>query len=253
MNTSHILRSSFAALTLLATIITAPARAHVHEAAKSADVHTTSRALSAECKRLTVISPVSVVLRQGPTASVSLTGADEDVARVEAIVEKDRVVIRNKGLLGRGPINPVTVIVTLPKLEELRVAQRGQVRTEGLLTGQSLTVEVEGASSVEMLTALDGPLTTSASGPATIKVSGQCARYVAELTGTGHIDAAQLDATDATASVMGEGDVQLTASASLQATVNGPGRVRYSGTTNVTENVGGGGAVVNQDVASKKQ
>jgi len=253
MNASLLFRSSFAALSLLATTLATPVRAHVHETVAGTEVMTTSRALSAECRRLTVISPVKVVLRQGPAASVSLSGAPDDVARVEAIVEKDRVVIRNKGLLGRGPEHPVTAVVTLPAVEELRVAQRGQLRTEGLLTGQSLTVIVEGASSVEMLTALDGGLTTSVSGPATVKVSGQCARYDADVVGTGRINAAQLATSNATASVMGEGDVQLTASGSLQATVNGPGRVRYSGTNNVTEHVGGGGAVVNQDAARRNR
>lgn len=243
-----LLRSSFAAFTLLAATVTAPAWARCHEAA---DTNTT-RTLPAQSKRLSVISPVTIVLRQGPTASLAFSGAAEDVARVDVFIEKDLVVLRNKGLFGHGPQHPVTVVVTLPAVEELRVAGRAQLRTEGQLTGAALAVTVEGGAAVELSAAISGQLTTALSGPATLTVSGQCTRYAADLSGSGHIDATRLAVADATASVMGEGDIQLTATTTLAARVIGLGRIRYAGPAAVTEHVGGGGAVVNLNTLANK-
>lgn len=213
--------------------------------AEGTEVHTVSRVLNADCKRLTIISPVQAIFRQGAAAGVTLTGAPEDVARVEAVVEKDRVVIRNRGLLSRGPQGTVTAVITMPELAELRVGDKANVRTESSFTGSDLVLTLDGKSTVELAAQLDGPLTTTVNGPGTLRLSGQCARHNCDATGAAQIDATAMTTSDARVRLMGEGDVRVQATKSLDAGVNGTGRVRYAGNpTAVTEHVGGGGALV---------
>ncbi len=249
MTTAPRLRLLAAALLLTATV---PATAfagpkpgkHIDGPADAQAIRTVQQVLPSGVQRLTLISNVKTVIHQGTAAGITLTGTAADLARVEAIVEKDRVVIRNRGFLGRGPRHEVTAVLTLPTLVEARVAQGGALRSDAPLTGETLSVTLDGPAIVSLDAALTGGLTTTVSGPGQLSLSGQCARHTCALTGSGRVEATQMTTPTASARVLGDGDVRLAATSTLRADVTGEGRVHYVGNPALTEHVGAGGGVV---------
>lgn len=85
------------------------------------------------------------------------------------------------------------------------------------------------------------------SGSGNIVASGETARLEATLLGSGNLELARLRSQDVRALLAGSGNIRVTATDSLDATVRGSGVIFYGGTpAHVTTSVPGSGAVLAQ-------
>lgn len=108
-----------------------------------------------------------------------------------------------------GGSSRVTVKVTVPTLEDLKLEGGNDVRLSGL-NGGDTTIEIEGAANLE--------------------ASGHVDELVVRMEGAGHADLRELVARDAEVTVDGVGSVYVNSTESLDAKMNGVGAILYSGT-----------------------
>ena len=163
-----------------------------------------------------------LLVQAGPRQSVAVTADDNIVGRITTRVVSGNLVIGNKP--GSYSVKtPVVVHVVMPSAAAFALAGTGDMTISGIHTGS---------------------LTLSLAGVGTIRASGSAARLDVTLSGAGDAELKQLTARDAMAVIAGTGEIGLTATNSLSATINGSGEIRYRGNPrHVTTSVSGSGSV----------
>lgn len=146
----------------------------------------------------------------GDKESVTVEAREEVIERVKTDVHGDTLRIRSKPkdwfIVDGRP--RVTVRITLPELESLKVEGGNDVRISGFNGGDTRI---------------------RAGGAAHIKASGEIDELTVHMAGAGHADLSRLLANDATVTVDGVGSVYVHPKDSLDATMNGVGAILYSG------------------------
>lgn len=211
------------------------------------DTRTETRNVSGNFKGVSLHSADNVVVKQGSTVSVTVSGPADEVARTETVVSNGRLEIRKRG---EGKMSwgknepPVVVTVTMPTIESLSVSSSGGIRTEGTITGADLALSLAGSGDIHVAANLTGACTTAVAGSGDVQLSGSCANHAVRLAGSGDIKAAKMMATNATVKLAGSGDVSVAAVTSLDISVSGSGDVRYTGAPkNLVTRVTGSGSV----------
>jgi hypothetical protein len=122
--------------------------------------------------------------------------------------------------------SPMSVDVTVPRLDAATLSGSGVVTIDGVRAGQ-LVVRVPGSG--------------------VLSVSGTAGRLDASLAGSADVRLQDLVARDVKATVSGSGRLQVHATGSLDASVSGVGVIFYGGNPReLTKSVSGTGAIVGQ-------
>ena len=164
----------------------------------------------------------NVVIHVGKPQSVVVKADDNLLSRVTTKVQSGTLVIANTpgSLVAK---TPMSVVVTVPTLGELTLAGGGNIVADGIET-QSLTVTLSGS----------GNLTGS----------GTAGSLGVTLSGSGNAWFTGLVADDVHAVLSGSGNIFVTASKSLAASIPGSGTIVYAGNPHdVTKDVTGSGVV----------
>jgi putative autotransporter adhesin-like protein len=152
-----------------------------------------------------------VDIRVGPEFSVTLSGAEDEIARADVAVERGILHLtqeetrrgkhrwRNMGL---------TAEITLPALNAIEVAGVADVDVEGV-AADDFTVRLAGVGEID--------------------VAGTCNALTASLSGVGELDAADLECADVDVRVSGVGEASVYASRSVDARVGGIGAITIYG------------------------
>jgi hypothetical protein len=146
----------------------------------------------------------------GAKESVAVEAREEIIDRVRTEVRGDTLHVRSKPkdwFISDGRPR-VTVKITLPELEYLKLEGGNDVRLTGLAGGET-RIRAEGA--------------------AHIRASGHVEELTVHMAGAGHADLSRLLADEAKVTVDGVGSVYVHPKDSLDATMNGVGAILYSG------------------------
>lgn len=207
---------------------------------------TENRPVADDFRGISLLGSTDVVVRQGDKLAITVTGPEDEVARTETVIDKNRLVIRQKdskswSMYSKG----VTVTVVMPTIEAVTITGSGDLRTEGSFTGTDLALSVNGSGDLRLAASLSGAVTTTVVGSGDVRLSGRCASHSVKVSGSGDIHAEQMQATAATVKISGSGDVSVAATESLDASVSGSGDVRYAGNPKqVVKHVSGSGSIV---------
>ncbi len=165
----------------------------------------------------------NVVIHVGEKQSVVVKADNNLLNRVTTNVKSGTLVIGNTpGSLTAK--SPMSVEVNLPSLNVVTLAGGGTIVVTGIKT-ESLTVSLSGSGNL------------TGSGTATF--------LDLSVSGSGNAQFMQLAASDAHAVVSGSGNIFVTATKSLDASIPGSGTIIYSGNPqDVTKSVTGSGAIV---------
>ena len=160
---------------------------------------------------ITLRGSAQLHVQVGQPASLVVEGAGDAVRRLETEVSGRRLRIRTgrKEWAMPGGSSRLTIKVTVPALEDLKLEGGNDVRLTGL-DGGDTTIEIEGAANLE--------------------ADGYVDRLIVRMEGAGHADLRDLVARYAEVTVDGVGSVYVHATESLDATMNGVGAILYSGT-----------------------
>ncbi len=195
---------------------------------------------------------VPVVVSEGDTFWVSVTGDSNLVPLVETRLRGETLVIESRVELA--PRVPTQVEVTLPRLTSVRHLGSGALTVLGASRGADLTMSQRGSGRLSFSGKVDG-LAVESDGSGDMVLVGRASTLGAALTGSGLLDASGLEvANGGTLSLVGSGqllanvhgDTTLRAegSGSIDATLNcgsasfaltGSGNIRWTGDAQVAE------------------
>jgi Putative auto-transporter adhesin, head GIN domain len=144
----------------------------------------------------------------GPAESVVVEAEDNLLPVIETVRQNNVLIIRTR---------PNTTIQT-----------NGQMQVH--ITMKSLTgVTVEGSGNITVPQLSGDSFSAALPGSGTITVGGTAKRVDLSLGGSGNIFCDKLQAKTATVTLNGSGNITVNASESLDASINGSGDIRYSG------------------------
>jgi|HigsolmetaAR202D_1030399.scaffolds.fasta_scaffold00024_3 hypothetical protein len=152
---------------------------------------------------------LEVEVGSGP--AIEISGRERAVRSLETDVSGDTLRIRTDhrgGWVLAGGRSRLVVRVSVPKLNELEVSGGNEVRLSGF-DGGSTVITIEGAGH--------------------LRATGRLDSLVVRMSGAGHADLRELIAAEAKVTVDGVGSVNVHATESLDATMNGVGAILYSG------------------------
>lgn len=119
----------------------------------------------------------------------------------------------------------------------------GSVDAAGV-DAQTLSLALDGSGSIAVAGATAEEITVRVDGSGGVNIDGTAVRQDAEIRGSGDYSADGLDSDDARVVVLGSGMADVSASATLDAVIDGSGEIAYTGDPRLTEKVEGSGDVV---------
>ncbi|NOX83774.1 MAG: DUF2807 domain-containing protein [Alphaproteobacteria bacterium] len=152
-----------------------------------------------------------VDIRVGPDFSVTLSGAEDEMARAGVVVERGVLhLTQEEPRRGKRRWRDMglTAQISLPALNAIEIAGVADVDVEGI-AADDFTVRLAGVGEIE--------------------VAGTCNALTASLSGVGELDAADLECADVDVRVSGVGEATVYASRSVDARVGGIGAITVYG------------------------
>jgi hypothetical protein len=135
------------------------------------------------------------------------------------------------------------VMVSVKNINVLQVNGGGKIISENSVASDYLNLLVSGNGSMD-LDVKGNNIKTEISGSGNITLKGYATFNDISMSGSGSMNAFALELENAKVKVSGSGVCELTASASIEATVLGSGTIKHKGNTkNVSKKVYGSGAV----------
>src|SRR5881628_3280650 len=196
--------------------------------------------------KVRVDGPFRVSLATGVAPFARATGTPEALDRVAIDVQGDTLVIHSSadswgGYPGRNP-GPIEVSVGTHDLNQAWLNGAGLLaidRVKGLSFG--LSVQGSGAGSIGTVAA--DQLNVSLVGTANARLGGATRKLVAVIRGVSTLDAASLDAHDATLGAEGAATIDAHVANSVSVDASGPATIRLTGAPSCTAKTSGSASV----------
>lgn len=185
-----------------------------------------------------------VRIEMGDTPSLRIEAADDALAEIITEVVGDKLLLRLdpwKALKMWGTSQRADFYITAPSLRSVTVSGAGAVQIDGL-RADNLDLTITGAGTVRAGISVR-ELHATISGSGEFVLAGTAVRQEIRITGAGAYDASQVDSTDAIVFVGGAGKANIKVSGTLDVQIAGAGAVRYQGSPQVTQRIGGFGSV----------
>ncbi len=191
---------------------------------------------------LAVSVPAQVELVQGTEEGARLTADDNVLPALSTVVEDGVLRIRFPRHLRVRPRTPIVIRVETPRMD--RIVLVGRVRlTAAKLEADRLAADLDGSAMITLPDVRARTLLMRASGHCHGMAAGRVERFELNLAGEGEINAARLQAAEASIGITGAAQVATWVHDRLQARITGTGAVRYFGDPVVEKSVIGRGVV----------
>lgn len=186
--------------------------------------------------------PGTLVIRQGPTESLSIDADDNLMPEIESVVEGGTLRLRFKRNINVTGRSTIRLLVTGPAFQSVAVAGSGDVVSDAI-KGPSLDVSIAGSGDMKVARLEAGRLAVAVAGSGDFRAAGRANEVSVKVAGSGDVDIGRIESGRATVSIAGSGDVTVWAAESVTASILGSGDVRYYGNPAVTKSVAGSGTV----------
>ncbi len=138
--------------------------------------------------------------------------------------------------------NRVNLYITFKTLESIKIEGGVKLSTRGYLNLNDLSVAVEGGAKIELDVKAEN-VQISGEGGVLFELKGVAESLDVKVSGAGHVNADELKTKDVTFRVEGVGTGSVYATKTLNASIQGVGKVRYRGNPEVTKYIDGVGSV----------
>ncbi|HET8828710.1 MAG TPA: head GIN domain-containing protein [Pelobium sp.] len=187
---------------------------------------------------------VAVFVKMGEEESLLIEGQDEDVERIETVVQNGILKIRTKRDINNWnvAINTVKIYITAVKLDALLQSGSGNIELDGKIESASADIQVSGSGKIiASMDTQNAKVTLSGSGG--IILAGKVGKLNITMAGSGDVNADKLIAENSKISIAGNGTAYVNVSENIDAKIIGPGAVRYLGDPEITTRKLGEGSV----------
>jgi hypothetical protein len=184
-----------------------------------------------------------VVLTQGGTESLEISGPDNVVPLVDSYVQGGVLILKLQPgvtVTGITEANLLTFTVGVKDLSKLTVSGLGDVEMDGLQTAR-LDVTMSGAGKLDLRSLALDNLGLTLSGMGDASLSGAAADAKIDISGAGNVNAADLKIQTVRITISGAGNATLWVTDALTGTISGAGNVEYYGDPKVDSNTSGVG------------
>jgi hypothetical protein len=172
-----------------------------------------------------------VVISQGETESLAVSGSDNVVPLVITSVENGVLVIdmeKDYFVTNMHGANVLTFTIGVKDLGALTVSGAGDVKMDGL-TASRLKVTMSGAGRIDFSGLSLDSLSLTLSGAGDVTLSGEASSAAILLSGAGNIDAADFKVQTADIDLQGLGNATLWVTGKLTGSISGAGNIEYYG------------------------
>jgi hypothetical protein len=163
-----------------------------------------------------------VVIDQGGTESVTVTGDDNLLNNVVTEVQGSTLMLGQKSGVSLSPSKDIVYKVTLKKLDSLDNSGSGAVEAKGLQSAR-MKIHITGSGEVSAEGAADD--------------------LDIHITGSGQFRGDGLKSKRTSVDISGSGGAAVASSETLDATITGSGSIEYAGNPQVHQNITGSGSV----------
>ena len=186
-----------------------------------------------------------VYFKKDAVYKVEVSAQQNILDKLETYVSDGNLVIKPSNGVHIRSYRDVTVMVSGPDMNRLRVSGSGNITTTNAFATGSMDMDVSGSGKITVtgMTADYGDLKISGSGDIRIQ-SGSVTEEKLKISGSGSIDLSNVAAAKATTTTSGSGDIRLQVSQRLNATISGSGSVYYKGNPIIDTKISGSGKVV---------
>lgn len=182
-----------------------------------------------------------VYLIQGDNCGLTIKSTDED-AFDDIIVRNDDGELKIKLDREWYKYDRINLYITFKELEKLKIEGGANVKTRGYLDLDNIFVHVEGGAKIELdMKAEDVRIVGE--GGVLFELDGVAENLDVEISGAGHVDADDLKTNNVKFKIEGFGTGSVYATKTLDANIQGVGKVRYKGDPKVTQYIDGLGSV----------
>ncbi|MEZ4898106.1 MAG: head GIN domain-containing protein [Saprospiraceae bacterium] len=187
--------------------------------------------------KIRISSSYTVVLKQGNRPGVVISGSEKELEDV--IIENNGstlILRRSNSWKFRNWFNTegVTATVTYTHLESIKASGASSVRAEHILEGEHFSLEVSGASDLDVEVDV-GDLTCSSSGASDIKLFGQAGNVRINCSGASEVKAKSFRARSADIDCSGASTVHLGVDEMLDANASGASDIYIYGSPRVRQ------------------
>jgi hypothetical protein len=182
-----------------------------------------------------------VILTQGDTESLAISGSDNLVPLVTTSVSSGVLVIDMKediNITGVDKENVLTFTIVVKDLTSLTVSGLADVELEKFATG-NLDIIMSGAGQVKLNQLSAQGVGINVSGLGNVEIGGEVNEATIEIPGAGNVDASNLKAQSANVNISGLGNATVWATGELTGTISGGGDVSYYGDPQTSVNTTG--------------
>jgi hypothetical protein len=189
--------------------------------------------------------PQDLVITYGETQAIRAEGSPQALAGLEAVVIDGELTIRPKGfpaVANWGRFRSATFHITLPRLERLALAGSGDV-TVDRIEGDAFEGTVAGSGKLSIASLRVDEADFSIGGSGEIDAAGTAREADVSIGGSGTIEADGLRIQNASVSIAGAGDVELTVEEEARISILGSGNVEINGSATCSVSRMGSGSV----------
>jgi len=182
-----------------------------------------------------------VNLIQGDDCSVVVKATNEDVFdNIKIRRNGNEVLIHMDASLFE--LRRVSLYITFKTLEKLKIEGGVNLKTNGYLDLENLSVQIEGGANVDLDMKAQN-VEVYGEGGFLFELKGVADKLDVTIKGAGHVSASELKTKDVSFVVAGFGTGSVYATNTLNAKIEGVGKLRYKGDPKVTQYIDGLGSV----------
>jgi hypothetical protein len=192
----------------------------------------------AEFKTIKLKGVGRVVLTQGQPHTIMIETDDNIMPLIETEIQNDQLIISQ----GNYNLRPTKLDfnITVAQLKGIAISGAGDVIGKSRFVSDDFAAKISGSGDMVLELAVAN-LETDITGSGTMNLSGQTDRHDAKISGSGKIDAFDMQTKNVSLKISGSGDCKVTATEILHARVSGSGDVFYKGHPRITSKISGSG------------
>lgn len=207
------------------------------------DVVTEERTLP-ECSGISLAMDAYVTYTPDTAYSLTIQGQQNILDHIETTVKNGTLVIKFEDHVRIGSHKQITAVVKGPGISNLEISGSGNMTVDNAWDVYSADLNISGSGNLSMALLNAHDLDANISGSGNIKgYYGNCKVEHLTISGSGNIDMLGVEADSAWANISGSGDIKLAVSVYLNATISGSGNIRYYGNPLIVTNISGSGTV----------
>src|SRR5690606_24277230 len=186
----------------------------------------------------------TVYFTKGNDLKIELHAQQNVLAVLETYKSGNNLVIKYRNDTRLGKHEPVTIYLTAPDLNDLRISGSGDIFAAGDISNNDMEMDISGSGHIKMDKLITTYLDANISGSGSIEIdNGEADEQKLRISGSGNCLLKDVVSQKVTTTTSGSGDIWIHVEDELQSNISGSGSVFYKGQPTINTSISGSGKV----------